>query len=58
MTNTSSFCIDLLFTLNLSLITEFGMNNLIIRIVATVVFFGKMNLNVSLPPLHVYTCEV
>ena len=57
MTNTSSFCTDLIFTRTTSLITEFGIEKSLYkdRCHHSVVF-GKMNLNVPLPPP--YTREV
>ena len=57
MTNTSSSCIDLIFTSNPNLITEFGIEkSLYADSCHHSVVFGKMNLNVPLPPP--YTREV
>ena len=57
MTNTSSSWIDLIFTSNSNLITEFGIEkSLYADSCHHNIVFGKMNLNVSLPPP--YTSEV
>ena len=57
MTNTSSSCIDLVFTSNPNLITEFGIEKFLYAgSCHHSIVFGKMNLNVSLPPP--YTREV
>ena len=57
MTNTSSSCIDLIFTSNPNLITEFGIEkSLYADSCHHSIVFGKMNLNVPLPPP--YTHEV
>ena len=51
MTNTSSSCINLIFTLNASLITELGTEkSLYADSCHHSIIFGKMNLNVPLPP--------
>ena len=51
MTNTSSSCIDLIFTSNPNLITEFGIEkSLYADSCHHSIVFGKMNLNVPLPP--------
>ena len=57
MANTSSSCNDLIFTSNPNLITEFGIEkSLYADSCHHNIVFGKMNLNVSLPPP--YTSEV
>ena len=57
MTNTSSSCIDLIFILTSSLITEFGIEkSLHTDSCHHSIVFGKMNLNVPLP--RPYTREV
>ena len=57
MTNSSSSCIDLIFTSNPSLITEFGIEkSLYANSCHHSIVFDKMNLNVPLPPS--YTSEV
>ena len=57
MTNTSYSCIDLIFTSNPSLITEFGIQkSLYADSCHHSIVFGKMNLNVLLSPP--YTREV
>ena len=57
MTNASSSCIDLVFTSNPNLITEFGIEKcLYAGSCHHSIVFGKTNLNVSLPPP--YTCDV
>ena len=57
MTNTSSSCIDLIFTSNPNLITEFGIEkSLYADSCHNSIVFGKVNLNVSLPPP--YTREI
>ena len=51
MTNTSSSCIDLIFTSNPSLITEFGIEkSFYADSCHQSIVFGNMNLNVPLPP--------
>ena len=57
MINTSSSCIDLIFTSKPSLFTEFGIEkSLYTDSCHHSIVFGKMNLNVPLPPP--YTHEV
>ena len=51
MANTSSSCIDLIFTSNPSLITKFGIEkSLYADSCHHSIVFGKMKLNVPLPP--------
>ena len=51
MINTSSSCIDLIFTSNPSLITEFGIEKFLYTDGCHhSILFGKMNFNVPLPP--------
>ena len=57
MTNTSSSCIDLIFTSNPSLFTEFDIEKFLYTdSFHHSIVFGKMNLNAPLPPR--YTREV
>ena len=53
MINTSSSCIDLIFTSNPNLITEFVIEkSLYAASCHHSIVFGKMNLNVPVPPPH------
>ena len=53
MTNTSSSRIDLIFTPNPSLVAEFGIEkSLYADSCHHSIVFGKVNLNVPLPPPH------
>ena len=57
MTSTSSPCIDLSFTSNLSLITKFNSENFLYTDRCRhIIVFSKMNLNVLFPAP--YSCEV
>ena len=54
MTNTSSSCINLIFTSNASLITGLGTEkSLYADSCHHSIIFGKMNLNVPLPPPYI-----
>ena len=54
MTSTSSSCIDLIFTSNSNLITEFGIEkSLYVDSCHHSIVFGKMNLNVPLFPPYI-----
>ena len=48
--NGSSSCIDLIFTSNTNLVTEFGLDQTLYKTCDHNLIFGKINFNIPLPP--------